>query len=307
MQRTSFLARFLILAAVLSLLTGCGSKKTTETKPAATDKVKLSGEQIDQVVRGNTLIMEEYGVEAEVELYANGSLRAFKQDIKDQTRGLWSVEEDKLCMKFKRWGESDTLCYEVYKTGNEYQQYASTGLMVSRFTVVAGVAHDPVAIKAKRQKGAAPAPPEKTAAPTDQPDVVAAEKSGPVIQESTLPSYNPETARRDLRAMYHEMSQNCPGCNLNNVNLADASLMRANLAGANLSNANLAGANLKWANLKGAMLTGANLANANLAGADLAGANLERADLTGANLTKTNLRGAVIEGAIGIDLKNAIR
>ena len=305
MERKSFGILLVIVAALLPLLAGCGLKKTaTQAEPGRT---KLSGGQISELVSGNTLLMEEYGVKARVELHTNGSLRAFKEDFSDQTRGTWDIENDTLCMRFKRWGDRDLLCHEVLRVGDEYQQYAATGLMVSRFTVVPGVTHEPIAAKSKRSKGEQLPVTEKASAPTDQPDVVAAPKSTPAIQDSAVPSYNPELARRDLRSMYREMTQNCPGCNLANIDLSNASLMQANLAGANLANANLAGANLKWANLKGANLAGANLTNANLAAADLAGANLGGADLTGANLTKANLRGASTEGAIGIDLQNAIR
>ncbi|HSR36755.1 MAG TPA: pentapeptide repeat-containing protein, partial [Desulfurivibrionaceae bacterium] len=238
----------------------------------------------------------------------DGTLRAFKQDVSDQTRGTWDIEGDTLCMKFKRWGEGDELCNAVYKVGEEYQQYNRSGLLVSRFTVTTGVAHDPVPVKGRRgHQTTETAPSQAKAAATDQPNVVAAApSSGPAIQESNR-SYNPDLARRDLNAIYRDMSQDCPGCNLANINLAKATLTRANLAGANLSGANLAGANLKWANLKGANLERADLSGANLAGAELAGANLDRTDLTNANLTKANLRGASINNAIGINLKDAIR
>ncbi|MEW6594302.1 MAG: pentapeptide repeat-containing protein [Thermodesulfobacteriota bacterium] len=301
----------LLLLLCLPFAAACGLMSKGGPGPAdpAPGKTKLSGVQIDELVRGNTLLMEEYGIKAKVELHPNGTLRAFKQDMSDQTRGTWAIEEDTLCMKFKRWGAGDELCYAIYKVGEEYHQYAATGLLASRFTVATGVSNDPVTVKARRpHQTDEPAKGPARAAATDQPNVVAAEPApGPAIQESTSRSYNPELARRDLTAIYRDMTQDCPGCNLANINLANANLMRANLAGANLSGANLAGANLKWANLKGANLAGANLTRANLAGAELAGANLERADLTGASLTKANLRGASIGGAIGINLKDALR
>lgn len=312
----------LFLLVFLPLAAGCGLLQKGEAKPEP-GKVKLSGAQIDDLVRGNTLLMEEYGVQAKVELHPDGTIRAFKQEINDQTTGTWAIEEDTLCMKFRRWGSGDELCCAVYKVGDEYQQYdTANGMMTSRFTVVSGVGALPSAAKTKTRRphqteapaaeaaaSAAPAasPAKKTITSTDQPDVVATTPAPePAIQESASRPANPDLARRDLNAIYRDMSQDCPGCNLANINLPKANLMRANLAGANLSGANLAGANLKWANLKGANLERADLSGANLAGAELAGANLDRADLTGANLTKTNLRGASIGGAIGINLKNAI-
>lgn len=315
MQRPSRIVSLLLLLVLLPMATACGlmskgeTKAAGETKPAepAPGKTKLTGDQLDQLVRGNTLVMEEYGVKAKVELHPDGSLRAFKQDINDQTRGTWDIEGEALCMKFKRWGEGDEQCYAVYKVGEEYHQYTSTGLVASRFTVTTGVTHEPLAVKARRgHQSAEAAPSAPKAAATDQPNVVAAPPSAPTIQESAR-SYNPDLARRDLNAIYRDMTQDCPGCNLANINLAKATLVRANLAGANLSGANLSGANLKWANLKGANLERADLSGANLAGAELAGANLDRADLTGANLTKANLRGANIGNAIGANLKDTIR
>jgi len=303
----------MFLLAFLPLATACGLMSRNETKAVdpAPGKTRLSGDQIDELVRGNTLVMEEYGVKAKVELHPDGSLRAFRQDMNDQTRGTWDIEGDMLCMKFKRWGDGDELCNAVYKVGEEYQQHNASGLLVSRFTVATGVAHSPVEAKTRRAHQTTDTQPARrneeagrSPAVTDQPNVVAT-PSAPAIQESR--SYNPDVARRDLNAIYRDLSQDCPGCNLANINLAKATMTRANLAGANLSGANLSGANLKWANLKGANLERADLSGANLAGAELAGANLDRADLTGATLTKANLRGASIGGAIGINLKDAIR
>lgn len=134
----------------------------------------------------------------------------------------------------------------------------------------------------------------------------------------------------------------CPRCDLTNVNLGSADLTAANLEGANLGNAFLGSTNFKGGNLGSAYmgsallgrvnlenaylgsaylenaylgnadLKAANLRNADLRGAylrnaDLTGAYLEDADLTGAKLRGANLTGAYLEGAYleGADLTGA--
>jgi len=294
------LVSYALIALLITLMTGCAVKK----KPAGE---KLDHDALLRLVSGNTLLMEEYGVEALVELYGNGTLRGFKKDFQDQTKGIWSVEGDRLCMRFKRWGEGDKLCYEVYRVGDVYHQKAKTGLTVSTFTVAEGVEHQPLK-RAKRGETPRGTGKEVREA-TVQPDVIEERPAAaaPTISEQTISAYDPALARADLRATYRQMARSCPGCNLAGIDLAGADLIRANLAGAVLRGADLSGANLKWANLKGADLAGADLKNAILTGADLAGADLTRADLTGAVLTRANLKGAVTDSTVGLDESGAIR
>ena len=91
-----------------------------------------------------------------------------------------------------------------------------------------------------------------------------------------------------------QQTNQCPGCDLRNVDLSGMNLERAVLSGANLKAANLSGAMLKDADLSGADLDSAQLQNTNLAGADLRDAILKYADLTGANLSWTKLQRANI-------------
>jgi hypothetical protein len=296
---------------LLFLVAGCGIMKetaSTSEKLPAGEGTRVTAAELIDLVSDNTISIHEADETAVIEMYGNGKMYAVKSKT-EKNDGKWSTENDKLCLQFKRWGFGEQICYTVFRKGEEYHLYTSTGLKTSYFTITQGVK------RGQTGKGtAAAAPPQKQPsrrAATPAPDVVIEEPaapptSTPAIQE-TYQTSNPQAANRDLGMIYRGMSQNCPGCNLQGAYLADASLMRANLAGANLSNANMVKANLKWANLKGANLTSADLSGANLAGADLAGANLERADLTGANLEQTNLRGATITGAIGLDLKKAIR
>ncbi|NEO55588.1 MAG: protein kinase [Okeania sp. SIO3B5] len=86
----------------------------------------------------------------------------------------------------------------------------------------------------------------------------------------------------------------CPRCELNNVNLAyanlkDVNLKDASLEGADLNNTNLEDADLWKASLGGINLTSANLSNADLRGAKLRYANLQSANLWSANLGYANL------------------
>jgi len=298
---------FLLSAMLLFFVAGCGIMKETTSsseKAPAGEGIRVSGAELLDLLSDNTISIHEYGDTAVIEMYGDGKMYAVKSKT-EKNEGKWSTENDKLCLQFRRWGFGDEICYDVYRKGEEYNLYTSTGIKSSYFTITQGVK--------RGQKGKNATAPQKQTSKraTTSPDVVVEEPaapptSTPAIQE-TYQTSSPQAASRDLGMIYRGMSQNCPGCNLQGANLAEASLMRANLAGANLSSANMVKANLKWANLKGANLTSADLSGANLAGADLAGANLERADLTGANLEQANLKGATITGAIGLDLKKAIR
>jgi len=85
-------------------------------------------------------------------------------------------------------------------------------------------------------------------------------------------------------------TKKCPNCELQEINLGEASLQDADLKGAQLKQAHLKGANLENADLKGANLQGAYLQRANLQGAFLYEGNLQNAFLRGANLTGADLR-----------------
>lgn len=303
---------FFTLLIVL-LFTGCASQNNPDTLPVTAGS-KMRGDELYELLANKTMILDEYGQKAHVEMYENGTLLAQKGSA-EKNEGTWQIEEDQLCIKFRRWGYGDEVCHDVFKVGDEYRQYTASGVLTNRFTVTEGVLNDPtfsVGERADKRK----TPKKMRQARPDTPDVLvetpvaeapAPAKSAPAIQEQPADTRDPQAYKKDLRLIYRDMSQNCPGCNLPNIELAGASLPHANLAGANLKNSNFSKANLKWVNLKGAILKGANLREADLAGADLAGADLDGADLTGAILNKTNLQGAKIDTAIGINLSGAIR
>ncbi|MFZ5774908.1 MAG: pentapeptide repeat-containing protein [Thermodesulfobacteriota bacterium] len=282
----------LILILLVVVTAGCGAKKDDSANGPSPNGKKMTADELVELVADNTIVMQSYGETATIEMYEDGKLYAVKSR-NEKNDGWWSTEGDRLCIKFKRWGYGDNICYDVYQQGKEYRLFTESGFGNSSFTVTAGVKHSPGG-------GAAPAAKQQTKKQVAavSPDVVV-ESSSPKIQESSR-AYDAQAAGRDLRLIYRGLSQDCPGCNMAGIDLSGASLAQANLAGANLRGANLGKANLGKANLKGANLVGADLKGANLADADLAGADLERADLTGAILTGANLRGANTGNAVGL-------
>ena len=283
------LSAILLIAVSLLFLSGCGSKDVE-------DAAKSGGEKLDSkalfaLLSGNTIHIEEYSSQADVEMYTDGTLLG-RNNENDTNPGRWYIEDDgSLCIKFRKWGHGDKVCNTVYRTGDHYTQFSSIGIQVSTFTVTPGTS--------KNQPLPRSAPQMMPATATTEADTVA-----------EVEQFTPEadySAEEDLRVLHLDMARNCPGCNLSNVSLPGANLEGAVLPGADLSKANMRGANLKLADLKGALLAGANLAGANLAGADLAGANLSGADLRGAKFFRANVKGAVFENAIGADLSGTLQ
>jgi len=80
----------------------------------------------------------------------------------------------------------------------------------------------------------------------------------------------------------------CPGCQLERVDLVHAQLQGSNLKNTNLRDGNLSRADLRRADLR----------NSNLEFTSLQGANLQGSDLRGARLFGTDLRGADLRGAM---------
>ena len=82
-----------------------------------------------------------------------------------------------------------------------------------------------------------------------------------LICAASLYAENPDDKKQLLA------TRNCPGCDLQSVQLINVDLKGADLRGADLSNAFLYRTNLQGAALKGANLTGANLGGTDLRGA----------------------------------------
>ncbi|MDH5297901.1 MAG: pentapeptide repeat-containing protein [Desulfobulbaceae bacterium] len=296
-MRTTTLA--LVIIPLLFLLGGCGAKAVDKT--IAAGGKKLAATELNRLVAGNTLHMEEYGMEATVECFTDGKLSAANSD-KTRSVGRWQIDgQEQLCLRFKRLGGSEEYCSAVYQVDEQYRQFTASGALIGTFTVTEGTS------KNQPGAGAAAAPDKRQAAEAG------GAAPAPGRQQAESPAYprplpKPEIhAETDIRFFYVEMAKNCPGCNLAGVNLEEANLMGARLAGADLRKTILRKANLRQADLRGANLAGCDLTEANLVGADLAGADLTGADLTGANLNRANLHGASLEGAKGADPGNAIR
>lgn len=287
---------FVVTLPLLFLLAACGTKALDTT--LAEGGRKLSADEISNLVGGNTLRMQDYGLEATVECFLDGKL-AGANSKNSKTTGRWQLDEQgRLCLRYKRLGGVDDFCYAVYKVGDQYRQITDNGAMAGSFTVQEGNSRDAV--------GASFSPAKKYPSRTSGSSAMSSSR-----QES-LPSYRPVEppelhTETDIRFFHLEMAQNCPGCNLAGVDLEGARLQDANLPGADLRGASLQQSNLRRANLRGANLAGADLSGANLAGANLSGANLADADLTDANLTRTDLSGANLTDVKGADLGKALR
>jgi hypothetical protein len=270
----------IILLGLTITLFGCG----TEHMDAAVENGahKLSGHEIRKLLTGSTVKSSGYGDEAEIKYLDSGKLSAKNMD-KDKDVGLWSVDDqERLCLKFRKWGQGDKICYWIYQDGEKYKQFNKSGLLTYTFTVTEHGANFQEQYDNDRMRGITYS--EKEGITTPQ-SIHSGSKSATVKTKISVPL--PPASPADLRFITRKTARNCPGCNLAHAQLSGANLLNANLEGANLAGADLSAAILRHANLRGANLYKASLRGANLSGADLTGANL-----TGTDLTDTNLAGA---------------
>ena len=100
-----------------------------------------------------------------------------------------------------------------------------------------------------------------------------------------LKSFGPIRSLQVLNTRTWVYSGDCPGCNLQGLNLSVARLQGRNFSYANLSNCQLNSSNLMYANL-----TGANLSSTDLIAANLSSATMSQVDLTSANIQATNFQ-----------------
>ncbi len=264
--------KYIIISLLSLTLISCGTTKIdTAVKNGAK---KLSAHEIRELLTGSTVKSSGYGEEAEIKYLPKGKLTARNID-NDKDIGMWQVDDlGRLCLKFRKWGQGDKICYLVYEDGQKYKQFTKNGLLAYSFTIIekGGNFEEEITYDGNI---------EKTTPQTNSPVI----KNTAVRSSIPTPPPSPE----DLKFIIRQTARNCPGCNLAKAQLSGSNLLNANLAGANL-----AGANLSYTTLRHANLRGANLYNANLQGANLSGA-----DLTGANLTGANLDGANLTGAVG--------
>ncbi|XOF35236.1 MAG: pentapeptide repeat-containing protein [Candidatus Electrothrix sp. YB6] len=134
-------------------------------------------------------------------------------------------------------------------------------------------------------------------------------RQGKVEGNVTYTAETLEQSREKQQALVDKLldEQRCVACDLAGADLRGAKLKKADLERADLQGADLEEADLRQANLKGTKWTGANLKKA-----DLRKADLYLADFTGADLTEARLDGALVDsadftGAIGVNLKKAVR
>jgi hypothetical protein len=258
---------FIFLALNLS---ACGSKDVTRIVAKGGEQIKVS--EIHTLFAGSKVKMIGYKEDADLILHLNGRVSA--QNTNDEKNdGIWSVDEqDRFCLKFKRWGGGDKLCYEVYKLDNEYIFFQKNS---KRYTVTITENNFEIPQTPSESKGTG-----KKEQMAREPQSLENTSSSMVAKESSSPAELTPQSRQEIGVVIRELAQNCPGCNLIKANLTGANLSHANLAGANLAEADLRFANLRRANLKGA--------------------NLYKADLTGADIGGIELEGANLQGVIGL-------
>lgn len=276
---------FLLLA--MTALSGCAAKNPEKTVRQGGEK--LSGRQLVELLTGATLDMEEYSGKAKVTLHEDGKLSAVNRD-NITSDGFWKVQNDELCLRFRKWGGGDAICYAIYQLDGRYLQF-NGNVFHGSFDITAMGSGPP----ASSQAGGTISPPNSPEVP---PEKTAGQQSAPAPSAEQPAAAHLHT-RTDTRYILGKVAKDCPGCNLSGIDLSGADLEGANLQGANLLRTVLRRANLRRANLSGTNLYGADLRDANLFGADLSGANLADANLSGANLENTNLQGTNLSGAIG--------
>lgn len=267
----NYLNKIVLLALILTLA-ACGTENIN--KAVANGAQALSGHELRALLNGSTIKSEGYGEEARITFSNNGRLSATNLD-KEKDTGTWQVDDqERLCLKFRKWGQGDKICYRVYKEGDEYKQFNDSGILTYTFTILTpgGTFKEGISFDSSTK---------------DNTDKAAAQDSKGSPAAAAIPQ--PPASPADINFIIRQNAHDCPGCNL----------AKAQLAGADLNDANLQGANLIYADLRGASLRQADLRGANLYRANLKGADLSGADLTGANLTEANLQDTVLNGAIG--------
>lgn len=286
---TSIIVSISLSLMVLTALIGCANK--TPKKLEAMGAEKLKNARLLALLNGATLEVEEYAGKAEVTLHEDGSISAINKD-KVHSDGRWSVEGEKLCLQFRKWGDSDRLCYTVYQKDDRFLQFHDN-IYQGSFTILS--------------PGSGRSPNSSARTPTNhetEKKMERKEAATPAAAPQAAYSYIPPGPARyrkpDTKYILGKVARDCPGCNLAGVDLSEADLEGANLAGANLLKTVLFKANLRHANLSGTNLFGADLRYAILNGADLSGANLAGADLTGADLRNAKMRGTNLKGAKGL-------
>ncbi|MGE4559775.1 MAG: pentapeptide repeat-containing protein [Desulfobulbus sp.] len=284
--------------AFLSILLGglvfAGCAPTTVDSLVKKQGAKqMSGHEVMQLVKGNTLQLQAFNEDAH--LYFDSSGKIFAQSGLDteKDKGRWDVGEDgALCFRMEKWWYGDLRCYSVYDVDNgRYRLATANGVL--RYSVMPEDGDSKAIYRADNETKKSL---RRSLRKAEQQKEIASRKANrrPGLIEETAPG---QYAARDTEAILASMAKDCPGCNFAGANLRSADLIQAQLAGADLHGADLTMANLRRADLQKANLQKAMLVYANLPGANLRGADLRGAKLKGANLIKADLTGAKLEGA----------
>lgn len=283
----------MLFFTVVTILSGCGPSTIGQLQKKSAAK-QLPAAEIISMASGNTLFLHGHKVDSY--FYFDASGNTFAKDIfNNNDTGLWDVSsEEELCFKMNNWWLKNLRCFVVYKDGEKYYLFNSSGVLEFSAEYFEGDSKNLYRELAK---------PEKKFLLTE---VKAAKKSmsaEPVKSEEPIIETATDTTQKkpseeELKSTVKWMAKDCPGCNLEKANLANAELIGAQLKGADLSGANLSKANLRRANLQDTDLKNADLSYANLPGANLRDSDLKGANFTGANLIRADFTGADIDGAI---------
>jgi hypothetical protein len=123
-----------------ALLLGC----QTTGQPPINKGTPLSGTEIKEIFSGNTVEGKhhEQGRQFRQYYHPNGTLAATSDDYgrrPDSDFGTWSVEGNRRCTQFKKWGEGKKWCREIYKNGDSLQTFSQkSGKLRETFSVKQG-------------------------------------------------------------------------------------------------------------------------------------------------------------------------
>ncbi|MGD9949150.1 MAG: pentapeptide repeat-containing protein [Desulfobulbus sp.] len=283
-----------LLSALLGFLALSGCAPTTiDSLVKEKGAQQMSGIEVMELVKGNTLQLKAYNEDARLFFDSSGKIFAKSGLGTDKDKGRWDVSEGgDLCFRMEKWWYGDLRCYSVYATEtNKYRLATGNGVLRYKALLEDGDSKS-LFIAEDGNKNSLRRSLRKTQKQKEMAPPKAARQ--PALIEDTAPS---EYLAKDTEATVAYMAKDCPGCNFAGMDLGKADLIQAQLAGADLHGANLSMANLRRANLQKANLQKAVLVYANLPGANLRGADLRGANLKGANLIKADLTGARLEGA----------
>ena len=97
---------------LVALMTGCATEQPTSETP-------LTGQQIEDLIVGNTLLSAWEAQQLTMVFYADGTLRG-SLGLTGSDSGVWSVHGDTWCQEWIRYFGGVQRCYRWYPTRNGY-------------------------------------------------------------------------------------------------------------------------------------------------------------------------------------------